>query len=99
DIELQFYRARDLTRTCGGERLNFRVRLAAVPAAYIRNDYAHAIQWQVEDFGQVVTHHEGMLRGRIDRELAIGVVIGDADIRFHRVGVDHRKVKFAFDNV
>ena len=46
-----------------------------------------------------MAHHERMLRGGIDRELAIGVVVGDGDVRFHRVGVDHRKIKLAFHDV
>ena len=99
DAELQFHGPRNLPRTCGRERLDFRVGLAAVTAAHEGHNYAHAIERQIENFGEIVTHHEGMLRRGINRQLAPGIVIGDGHVRFHGVGVDHGEIKFAFDDV
>ena len=40
-----------------------------------------------------------MLRGRIDRQVSLRLVVRNRHIRLHRVGIHHRKIKFAFGNV
>ena len=72
-----------------------RIALAAERAAVGRRDHADARAWEAQHLLQLAVHVVGDLRGRPQRQLAVGVVRRDARVRLDRrvrVALEERPV-------
>ena len=82
-----------------GDRLDFRIDLAAVAAAEVGHDHAHFGHRDFENIGELGAHDEGILRRRPDGDPPAGLDRRDAGMRLEKTMLRRRQRERVLENM